>query len=51
MKLYVIHKYVMARSAAEAIKLEGKHKVDDVYVDDDWKRANVGISKDIKGFK
>lgn len=37
-KLYVIRKYVMASSASGAIKKEKNQKVDDVWIDDDYKR-------------
>ena len=40
-KLFVIRKYVLARSAKEAIRAERKAPVDDVWLDDDWKKANV----------
>lgn len=35
-KMFVVKKYVMARSARDAIKMEGKVSPDDVYVSDDW---------------
>ena len=37
---YIIRKYVMARSAAEAIRLDKKAKPMDVWVDEDWKKEN-----------
>lgn len=39
-KQFVIKKYVLATSAREAIKLEKDIVVDDVWVDEDWKRNN-----------
>lgn len=33
LKRYVIRKYIMAKSAHEALKLERRHRPDDVYVD------------------
>jgi hypothetical protein len=38
-KLFIIRKYVMARSAVEAIKLDKSTPVDDVWIDDDWKNS------------
>jgi hypothetical protein len=40
-KLFVVRKYVMARSAAEALRLEKKQSSDDVWLDDDWKKSNL----------
>lgn len=37
-KLYLIKKYVMAKSAEEALKKEPKIKPDDVWVDEEWKK-------------
>jgi hypothetical protein len=45
-KLFVIRKYVMAENAKKAIVEEKKHPVDDVWIDDDWKKEN--LSKDNK---
>jgi hypothetical protein len=39
-KLFIVRKYIFARSAAEALRLERKLRPDDVWVDDDWKRAS-----------
>ena len=49
-KQFVVRKYVMARTATEAIRLEKKYDVDDVWIDDDWKKQNVEM-KQVKGFK
>lgn len=34
-KVYIVRKYIIAKSAQEALKKEPKTKVDDVWVDDD----------------
>jgi hypothetical protein len=34
-KVYIIRKYILAKSAKHAIKLDRKHEVDDVWVDED----------------
>lgn len=48
-KLFIVRKYIMAKDASEAIKLDKKHPVDDVWVEEDWKRNNltnqIGYSK------
>lgn len=50
-KLYVVKKYVKAVSAAEAIRKERKMPVDDVWVDDEWrKNQRDGLAEAI-GFK
>lgn len=40
LKRFVIKKYVMARSAQEALKKEKKVLPDDVWVCEDWKKDN-----------
>jgi hypothetical protein len=49
-KLFVVKKYVWAKDAREAIKLEAKTSVDDVWVDDDWKKQQDLKPKEV-GFK
>lgn len=39
-KRYVIRKYIMAKSASEALRKERKVRPDDVWVDDEWKKNN-----------
>lgn len=39
-KLYIVRKYVMAKSVAEAIKKSHKEPVHEVYVDDEWAKGN-----------
>jgi hypothetical protein len=40
-KLYVIRKYIKANSAQDAIKKEKKFRVDDVWLDEDYKNAHL----------
>lgn len=47
---YIIRKYVMASSAIEAIKLEAKAPVSDVWLDDDWKKAQYEDKAPAIGF-
>ena len=39
-KRFIVRKYVMAQSAADAIKKDKLAPVFDVYVDDDYKKDN-----------
>lgn len=48
-KLFIVRKYIWADNAAQAIKKDRTTKVEDVWVDDDWKR-NSNIPKDAVGF-
>ena len=50
-KLFVIRKYIYAESAKEAIVKDRITDVDDVFVDNEWKKENkLDKDKDI-GFK
>lgn len=48
--MFVIRKYVKAKSASDAIKKERKMPVDEVWVDDDWKKENATKLGDALGF-
>lgn len=50
-KLFIVRKYVEASSAKQAIKLEKKCPIDDVYVDEDWKKNNTPIPQKQIRFK
>lgn len=39
--LYVIRKFIMAKDAEEAIKIEKTKPVNDVWMDDDWKKGKI----------
>jgi hypothetical protein len=39
-KRYIVRKYVMAQSAADAIKQERKRSPDDVWIDEEWMKNN-----------
>lgn len=47
---YIVRKYVMATSAADAIKQEPKAPVHDVWIDDDWKKAQYEDKSPAIGF-
>jgi len=38
-KMYVVRKYVMAKTVQEAIKKERKTKIHEVFVDDEWRKS------------
>jgi hypothetical protein len=51
-KLFVVRKYVLALSALEAIKVEKRCPVDDVWMDDEWRRdALTRREPPVGGFK
>lgn len=49
-KLFIIGKYIKATSAAQAIRKDRKHPVDDVWVDDDWKKSQENNLASSLGF-
>lgn len=40
LKRFIVRKYIMAKSAKEAIKKDKTTMPDDVWVDDEWKKEN-----------
>jgi len=44
-KLFVIRKYLMAKSAEEAIKLEKNVGVGDCWIDEEWKSEQINNNK------
>lgn len=42
-KRFIVRKYIMATSVHEALKLERKHRPDDVFVDSDWMKDNPNL--------
>jgi hypothetical protein len=48
MKLFVVRKYIKAASAIDAIRKDKHTPVDDVWVDEDWKKG--GDMPDVIGF-
>jgi hypothetical protein len=49
-KLFIVRKYIKALSAAEAIRKERSAPVDDVWIDDDWKRGQSSQLAEAMGF-
>lgn len=39
-KLFVVQKYIVARTISEALKIEKHTKPDECWLDDDWKKAH-----------
>ena len=39
-KLFIVRKYIMAKSCAEAIKKDKITPVDDCWIDDEWKKGS-----------
>lgn len=51
-KLFVIQKYIVARSIHEAYKLEKNTRPDEIWLDDDWNKAHKPeMGKAGAGFK
>lgn len=50
-KLFVVRKYIMAKSASEALKKERKFKPDDCFVHEQWQNTNVNQLESVIGFK
>lgn len=42
-KRFVVKKFIMATSATDAINLDKKTPVDEVYLDPEWDKENVKI--------
>jgi hypothetical protein len=49
-KLFIVRKYIRARSVAEAIRKDRTTPVDDVWIDDEWKNGNRKELADAIGF-
>ena len=49
-KMFVIRKYVMAKSARQAILKDKTAPVDDVFIDTDWQRGQTAILASSIGF-
>lgn len=51
LKLFVVRKYVMADSAAQALRKERNQKPDDCWLDEDYKKNAVQELKPAIGFE
>jgi len=50
-KLFIVRKFIMAADLAEAIRIEKTRKPDDVWMDDEWRKANMAEPAVDIGFK
>jgi len=50
LKRYIVRKYIMAKSAQEALRRERVIRPDDVYVDETWKEKNQEQLESCIGF-
>lgn len=50
MKMFITRKYVMAKSASDAIKRDSKTPVHDCWIDDDWKNGKSNQLSTAIGF-
>lgn len=51
-KLFIIQKYIVASSILEALRVEKEVSVDEIWLDEDWKKANKPVLPEKKaGFK
>lgn len=48
-KLFVVRKYIWAKNAGQAIKKDRETPVEDVWIDEDWKKSSNN-PKDAIGF-
>jgi hypothetical protein len=39
-KLFIVRKYIMAKDAKQAISLDQKNPVHDVWIDEEWSKGN-----------
>lgn len=47
-KLFIIRKYIFAKNAKEAIRLDKKAPVDDVWIDENYRNQSVTMGFNIK---
>lgn len=40
-KMFIVRKYITASSAAQAIRRDKTHPVDDVWIDEEWRKNNI----------
>lgn len=47
-KLFIIQKYIVATSVIHALKIEKNSEVNEIWLDEDWKRAHKPECKNTK---
>lgn len=50
-KMYVVRKYIMADSVAQALRKDNKTKPHEVFVDDEWKKGQSNSLASAIGFE
>lgn len=50
LKRFIVKKFIMATSAHQALKLERRHRPDEVFIDDDWRKENSTLMVSAIGF-
>lgn len=50
-KMFVVKKYIMAKSAQEALRKEKKIPADDCWVDEDWRKGQANQLASAIGFE
>ena len=50
MKMFLVRKYVMAKSAIHAIKISKNQPPDEVWIDEDWKKNQANNLASAIGF-
>ena len=50
LKQYIVRKYVMAKTASDAIRNERHYKADEVWIDEEWLKNNVESNTKKVGF-
>lgn len=49
-KMFIVRKYIVASSAAQAIRKDKTSPVDDVWVDEEWKKQHLADLPGLIGF-
>lgn len=50
LKMFIVRKYIMAKSCQDALRKERKSPADDVYIADDWKEKKLERLESAIGF-
>lgn len=51
LKMFIVRKYIKAESVADALRKERRTPPDDVFIDDDWRKAQKDNLAESIGFK
>lgn len=50
-KMFIIRKFIKAASAKDAIRKDSRSPVDEIWIDEDWKRAEIQKLAEPVGFQ